>query len=107
PMQLRHATLKTNLESIRRDGLLPSKSRGKRQAVWLHTFSRTPWAILHMETRHRAKLRDVIILTVDVPRSWVTRHQTGLWYCARVIPRERIIAVADGADWGQSPVLDN
>ena len=106
-MQLRHATLKSNLESIMREGLLPSKSRGKRQAVWLHTASRTPWAILHMQSKWASALEDVVILTVEIPRSWLTRHQAGLWYCGRVISPRQIINRTDGTVYAVSPVQDN
>ena len=38
---LRHATLRRNLPSVRRLGLLCSKSKGKLPVVWLHALSKS------------------------------------------------------------------
>ena len=106
-MQLRHATKRSNLESIQRDGLLPNKAVGKRAAVWLHKPGKTPWALLHTQTRKGASLEELVVLEINVPRSWLTRHQTGLWYCPRVISPDRITQVTDATAWAVSPVQDN
>mgnify|MGYP001559725751 CR=1 FL=1 len=106
-MELRHATTRGNLNSILMQGLLPSKSVGKRQAVWLHSPSKTPWALLHTQTRKGASLEDVVVLTIQVPRSWLTRHQTGLWFCGQTIPASRITQVTEATDYAVSPVQDN
>src|SRR5258707_803996 len=76
-MRFRHATLRQNLETIRPDGLLCSKSQGKRKAVWLHVPSRTAWAMLHVVKRHGGKVEDVVVLEVDVPRSQVRKSTRG------------------------------
>jgi hypothetical protein len=85
-MLLRHATLARNLPSIRRAGLLTSKSQGKRPVVWLHAASKTPWAMLHTVKRHGGRVENVIVLAVDVPRRWLRRSRRGLCYCRRDVP---------------------
>jgi len=87
-MKLRHATPARNLESINRRGLLTAKSQGRLPVVWLHAASRSPWAILHTMRRHSCK--DVLVLEIDVPRSWLTRCKAGLWYTNRDVPPCRI-----------------
>ena len=88
-MKLRHATPSRNFASIKRRGLLTSKSKGKLPVVWLHAASRSPWAVLHTMKRHGCK--EVIVFEIDVPRSWVTRSKAGLWYTNRDVPPGRIL----------------
>ena len=95
-MKLRHATPSRNFASIKRRGLLTAKSKGKLPVVWLHAASRSPWAVLHTMRRHSCK--DVIIIELSVPRSWLMRSKAGLWYANRDVPPGRIlqtIAVED------------
>ena len=95
-MKLRHATPARNLASIRRHGLLTAKSKGRLPVVWLHAASRSPWAVLHTMKRHGCK--EVTVIEIDVPRSWLTRSKAGLWYTNRDVPPGRIrqtIAVED------------
>jgi hypothetical protein len=87
-MRLRHATPSRNLRSIRRRGLLTAKSKGKLPVVWLHSASRSAWAVLHTMRRHGCN--DVTVIEIDVPRSWLTRNKPGLWYCNRDVPAGRI-----------------
>jgi hypothetical protein len=95
-MKLRHATPARNLASIRKHGLLTAKSQGKLPIVWLHTSSRSAWAILHTLRRHHAT--NIVILECSVPRSWLTRNQTGLWYSNRDVPAGRIIGTVAEED---------
>jgi hypothetical protein len=88
-MLLRHATPSHNLPSIRKRGLLTRKSQGRLPVVWLHAASRSPWATLHTMRRHGCK--DVTIFECSVPRSWLTRSKSGLWYCDRDVPPARIL----------------
>src|SRR5207302_136270 len=87
-MLLRHATLARNHASICRAGLLSSKSQGKLAAVWLHSPSCSAWAGWHTIRRHGGRIEGVVILELDVPRSWLRRSKKGLWYCPRDIPAE-------------------
>jgi hypothetical protein len=89
-MLLRHATPRRNLESIRRHGLLLSKSKTKRPAVWLHTPGKSGWAVLHTVGRHGGRADSIVILELHVPRSWLRRSRRGLWWCPCDIPPERI-----------------
>jgi hypothetical protein len=87
-MKLRHATPSRNLASIRKRGLLTTKSKGKLAVVWLHATSRSAWAVLHTMKRHKCK--QVTVIELDVPRSWLTRSKAGLWYTSRDAPSGRI-----------------
>jgi hypothetical protein len=58
-MKLRHATPSRNLASIRKRGLLTSKSQGKLPVVWLHAPGKTSWALLHVVKRHGERVEDV------------------------------------------------
>lgn len=89
-MLLRHATPKKNLDSIRRLGLLCSKSQGKLKVVWVHAASKTAWAALHTVKRHGGRVEDVVVLEVEVPRGWLRRSRRGLWYSTQDIPPARI-----------------
>jgi hypothetical protein len=95
---LRHATLKRNLASIRRLGLLTAKSQGKRKVVWLHTASKSEWATLHTVKRHGGRVENVVILEIDVPRHWLRRSRRGLRYSTRDVPAKRIRRVIDFAE---------
>ena len=88
-MNLRPATPARNLRSIRIRGLLTANSKGKLPVVWLHAASRSPWAVLHTMKRHGCK--EVTVIEISVPRSWLTRSKAGLWYTNRDIPPGRII----------------
>ena len=67
----RHATLWRYLPAILAEGLDPARATGKQPLVWLHTPSRTPWAILHTMKRHRVTMAEIVVFDVQVPRSWV------------------------------------
>lgn len=89
-MLLRHATPGRNLSAICRDGLLCAKSQGRLPVIWLHTAAKTPWAVLHTVRRHGGRAENVVIVEVEIPRSWLRRSRRGLWYCNRDIPPERL-----------------
>jgi hypothetical protein len=93
-MLLRHATLARHVNSILRRGLLKAKSTGKRAAVWLCSAAEVYWAMAHVVGRHGGSIKGVVVLSVDVPRSWLRRHRKGLWYVPRDIPPERIRGIA-------------
>lgn len=103
-MLLRHATLRKNLPSIERQGLLCSKSQGRRLVVWLHTASKSTWAVLHTIRRHGGRAEGIVILEVDVPRSWLRRSRKRLWYCPRDVPPDRIRRCVTFQELAASPV---
>ena len=59
-MRLRHATLRKNLPSILRLGLLTSKSQGKLPAVWVHAKAKSSWATIHTVERHGGRVEEVV-----------------------------------------------
>jgi hypothetical protein len=87
-MRLRHATLKRNLPSIDKHGLLCSKSEGKKKVVWLHSASRSAWAAVHTVRRHGNRIENVVIIEVSVPRKWLRWSNSGLWFCKEDIGPE-------------------
>ena len=87
-MSLRHATPTRNIASIRKRGLLTCKSQCKQPVVWLHSPSRSAWAVLHVMKRHGCTKATVV--EVYIPRSWLTRSRTGLWYTKRDVPATHI-----------------
>lgn len=100
-MILYHATPRRNLDSIRENGINPEFSQGKRKAVYLHTASRSAWAILHTLQRHRLQFfDDVSILQVNIPRGRLTRRHRGIWTTDTII---REFTEIDAADIAASP----
>src|SRR5712691_10558566 len=91
----RHATLRQYLPAILAEGLDPQRATGTQPLVWLHTPSRTPWAMTHTMRRHRVDVAEIVILDVQVPRRWLRRAWCGLWTCNRVIPTERLWILTD------------
>jgi hypothetical protein len=91
-VQLFHATLRKRVPAIRKEGLLCRKSRGRLKAVWLHSAARSCWALVHTVRRHGGRAEGVLILRVNVPRSWLRRSQAGLWYCVKDVKPARIAA---------------
>jgi len=89
-MLLRHATPVRNLKSIERLGLLTSKSQGRKKVCWLHTASKSEWATLHTVERHGGRVENVVIIEIEVPRSWLRRSRRGLRYSVRDVPASRI-----------------
>jgi hypothetical protein len=87
---LRHATLRKNLASICRHGLLCSKSRGRLPVVWLHAPSKSAWAVLHVIKRHGGRVQDVVILEVAVPRGRLRRNRRRLWYSTADVGAARV-----------------
>lgn len=101
-MILRHATTTANAGQIRREGLRVAHALGKEKAIWLHTTSKTHWAIAHTQKRHGVSLEEVIILEVNVPRSQLKRAWKGLWKCYADISMTRHIGT--GVDFAASPL---
>lgn len=101
---LRHATLKRNLTSICSRGLLCSKSQGRLKVCWVHAASKTTWAMLHTVKRHGGRIEDVVVLEVNIPRSWLRRSKKRLWYSLADIPPGRVGKILTFAEMAASPV---
>ena len=102
-MILYHATPRRNLASILESGLDPKRATGKIKGIWLHTASKTPWAILHTIKRHKLNSFDeVVILKCKIPRSRLTRRWFGLWTCDCTITD--FTEVVDAASHAASPL---
>lgn len=72
-MKLFHTTLKKNLPSIRKHGLLVVKSQGKLPAIWLHAAYKTQWAFLHTVRKHGGRIEDVVTIEVGIPKGETRR----------------------------------
>jgi RNA:NAD 2'-phosphotransferase (TPT1/KptA family) len=101
---LLHATARRSLASILRHGLLCARSRGKKPVVWLHTASKSAWAMLHVVKRHRGLVESVVILEVEVSRRELRRHSRRVWYSTADIPPSRIRGVIGFGELTASPV---
>ena len=72
------------------EAMIAGMSKGKLPVVWFHCRSRTAWAALHTVKRHGGRIEQVVVLELQVPRSWLRRSRKGLWYCPRDVPPERV-----------------
>ena len=95
---LRHATRARNLPGIIRGGLLTRKSRGQLAVVWACCRAKTAWAALHTVKRHGGRIEEVVILEIDVPRSWLRKSRKGLWYSTGDVPADRVRRVLSFAE---------
>lgn len=91
-MRLYHTTPIANAGSITATGIDPAFSTGARKEVWLHCWSKLPWAIAHVAAKYQASR--VNVYAVDVPRRELTRRKRGLWTCARVVPPSSLVVTA-------------
>ena len=66
------------------------RDKGRLKVVWLHSPARSLWALAHTVGRHGGRVERVVILEIDVPRSWLRRSKAGLWYSVRDVPAARI-----------------
>jgi hypothetical protein len=94
---LAHATPVRNLRSIGAFGLSPAFARGRLPVVWLHSPSRSRWALPHVAARHQVAEADTVLIRLAVPRAWLRRRSRGVWVCARVIPPSCIVSVRPAA----------
>lgn len=85
-MFVSHTTERRNLESILKVGLLTSKSRGRRKAVWFTGSSRIAWAFRHCQGKRRCRPEELITLTVWVPDTWIQRYSRAVYYVMRDVP---------------------
>ena len=65
------------------------------------TASRREWAILHTTQRHQCEVSEVMILTVNVPRSKLRRKWRGLWTTPHTI--QTFDDFIDAAEFAASP----
>ncbi len=93
-MQLFHSTPAVNVASIRKRGLLVSRSLSARPAIWTVTSSLRTWSIHHVARRHNARPCDVVTLEFEIPSAWLSRSRLGVWVSRRDIPAERLVAMS-------------
>jgi hypothetical protein len=80
------------LRSILAAGLDPARHLCPRPEVWLHSPCRSAWAILHTAQRHLVPADQVAVVTVRVPRSWLTRRRRCVWSLTCLIEPSRIVS---------------
>ena len=61
---------------------------------------------MHTVRRHGGRVEGVVILEVDVPRSWLRRNCRRLWYSTLDIPANRVRRLIDFGELAASPVVD-
>ena len=93
-----HVTPRRNLPSIWRNGLLPHFARGVLPVVWFCTPSRKRWASQHVCDQNATS--DIIVLRLQMPRSWLRRFRRGIWHCAQPDPvqlhHQRVASLSRG-----------
>lgn len=90
-MILYHATPSRNEQAILREGLLTAMSQTAQPEVWLHSASRSAWAILHVADRHGVPAEEVILLAVRISRRALRRRcKRGLWSTAQDVPASTV-----------------
>ena len=105
----RLTTLARNLTSILRHGLLCSKSKGKKSVVWACAPGKTAWACLHVIRHHGGKAQEVVVLEIDVPRSWLRRHggaARALCYSVRDVLPQQVRRIITFGELSRSPVQE-
>lgn len=66
-MWLYHVTPQDNVDRIRREGVDPSMSRGKRRWSWYVEGERLTWAIAHVCLKHNTTPSKLVVFYVNVP----------------------------------------
>lgn len=66
-MWLYHVTPTENVDRIRREGVDPAMSRGKRRWAWYVEPERLTWAIAHVCLKHNTTPAKLAVFYVDVP----------------------------------------
>lgn len=92
-MIMYHYTLRRYLPSILERGLLISKSRKGRKAVWLVKSQMGAWACSHVLKKRMGGVDEIICIAVDVPRASVKCGHPGLFYVEHDISPERFRGV--------------
>jgi hypothetical protein len=54
--------------------------------------------------RHGGRIESVVVLEIEVPRSWLRRSKKGHWYSPRDISPERIRGIVTFGELSRSPV---
>ena len=104
-MIIYHVTNKCNLKSIMSTGLDPAYAVNKREAVWGVSHSLIGWAISHTLAKPRdaeSTTNDLVILQVNVPRSWVKKYRRRIYYVPRLIQPGRIEIFAEAGSWAMA-----
>jgi hypothetical protein len=85
----------------------PSARERLQPVVWACAPSKTAWACLHVIRRHGGIAQEVVVLELDVPRSWLKRHggaAKALWYSVRDVTPEHIRRIITFGELSRSPV---
>jgi len=69
-----HVTPKSNLKSIKRNGVLPSLAQGTFKASWYVSIDLIPWAINHVARRHKVRHEDLILCVCAITAKDRYRH---------------------------------
>ncbi len=89
-MRLFHTTPWYNTVMIEKNGILPCRSLGELDYIWLHTWALRTWARRHIADNHGCDPRSMVRYALDVPRSWVAHRRRGIWVCFRGFEPSRL-----------------
>jgi hypothetical protein len=101
-MKLRHATTKSRAKRIEREGFKVAKAdpNAKIKGCWFCSPSNSAWGVLHTIRKHGARLEDVVVIEVEIPRSQLRRFRRGLWYTGVDVPVGAIREIYQGEAFG-------
>ncbi len=103
-MKLRHATTRARAKRIAREGFRVSKAdpNAKIKGCWFTAPSLATWGVLHTQRKHGARLADVVVIEVEIPRSALTKFRRGIWFSKSDVPASAIRGTIDGSAFGES-----
>ena len=105
-MKIYHVTHRRNLKSILANGLDPKLAKGKRKSVWGVVKSRVEWALVHVLAKPwnaDAKLSDLVVIEITLPKASLRRYKTAIWYTAETVGSVKVTMkmVAEGTSFGK------
>lgn len=98
-----HVTTTACVESIAASGLLVccAAPTARIKGVWLVTASKVAWAIVHVASKRRVALEQVVVVEIEVNRKTLKKFRQGIWVSRVDVDASRIKAYRPAADYGQ------
>lgn len=96
-LKLYHVTLRSNLPSIRREGIVPQKALGRIQAVWIASEGLVPWVIQHLASQRGWKPSDMCWIRLRAKVSQLVRRRRGIYLSPFTIPPAMIVCTGSCA----------
>lgn len=92
-LTLFHVTPKKNYLSIRTYGILPTKSQGFYQRIWLASKEKLAWALNHVSQWHEISKGKMMVLKVTIYGALVREIRPGVFICTVGIPSDTFVVI--------------